>query len=160
MFDRPWTGWAGLVARLGVGSVWIVAGALKLGDPAASVRAVRAYQLLPEAIVPTVGHALPAVEIAVGSCLVVGLLTRGASVVSVLMFAAFVFGISWAWAKGLSIECGCFGGGGFDKDASDDYPWEILRDVGLVLLSVGLVWLKRTRLALDNLIFPSERMPP
>ena len=48
--------WFLLAARLLVGGVWVVAGALKLPDPAASVRAVRAYDLLPEAIVPTVGH--------------------------------------------------------------------------------------------------------
>ena len=41
------------------GGVWIVAGALKLPDPAESVRAVRAYDLLPEAIVPAVGYLLP-----------------------------------------------------------------------------------------------------
>ena len=35
--------WFGLVARLVTGGVWLVAGALKLPDPAASVRAVRAY---------------------------------------------------------------------------------------------------------------------
>ena len=49
-----------------VGAVWIVAGLLKLPDPAASVRAVRAYDLLPEAIVPTVGHLLPVLEVVVG----------------------------------------------------------------------------------------------
>src|SRR4051794_13609155 len=52
-----WAGiwrWAGLVARLVVGGVWIAAGWLKLPDPAESVRAVRAYDLLPESIVPTV----------------------------------------------------------------------------------------------------------
>ena len=50
-----------------VGGVWIVAGALKLPDPAASVRAVRAYDLLPESVVPTVGHLLPVLEVVVGS---------------------------------------------------------------------------------------------
>src|SRR5687768_6921152 len=104
--------WIGLVARLVVGAVWIVAGVLKLPDPAGSVRAVRAYQLLPEAVVPTVGYVLPIVEVVVGALLVLGLLTRGSAVVSLVLFAAFIFGISWAWAQGLQIECGCFGGGG------------------------------------------------
>ena len=47
--------WIGLAARLVTGGVWIVAGLLKLPDPAESVRAVRAYDLLPESVVPTVG---------------------------------------------------------------------------------------------------------
>ena len=62
--------WFGLVARLVTGGVWIVAGALKLPDPADSVRAVRAYDLLPEAVVPAVGHLLPVVEVVIGLCLV------------------------------------------------------------------------------------------
>ncbi len=69
--------WIGLVARLVTGGVWLVAGALKLPDPAASVRAVRAYDLLPESVVPLVGHTLPVLEVVVGLCLVLGLLTPG-----------------------------------------------------------------------------------
>ena len=112
-YSRVVQQWVGLVARLVTGGVWIVAGALKLPDPAASVRAVRAYDLLPEAIVPTVGHLLPVLEVVIGVCLVLGLLTRAAAVLSSLLFLAFIVGISSAWARGLQIECGCFGGGGY-----------------------------------------------
>lgn len=48
-----------LLARLVVGGVWIAAGATKIGDLDASVRAVRAYQLLPELAAQVVGAALP-----------------------------------------------------------------------------------------------------
>ena len=146
--------WFGLAARLVVGGVWIAAGALKLPDPAASVRAVRAYDLLPESVVPTVGHLLPVVEVVVGLCLVLGVLVRWMSVASVLLFAAFIFGISAAWSRGLRIECGCFGGGGYDPNATSEYPREIARDVGLLLLSAYLVWRPRTRWSLDGLLFP------
>lgn len=154
--------WIGLGARLVVGGYFVAAGALKLPDPAESVLAVRAYQLLPEAVVPTVGHALPVVELVVGACLLLGLLTRGAAVVTFVLLAAFVFGISWAWAKGLQIECGCFGGGGTKAGASDKYPGEIARDLGLAALSAYLVWRPRSRLATDSLLFPvreTERVP-
>ena len=148
----------GLLARLLTGGVWIVAGLAKLPDPAASVRAVRAYQLLPEAIVPTVGHLLPVVEIVVGAALVLGLLTRGAALVSLLLFVAFVIGIASVWARGLSIDCGCFGGGGYRKGADSEYPWEIARDAGLGLLSLWLVVRPRTWLALDSLLFRRTEM--
>jgi uncharacterized membrane protein YphA (DoxX/SURF4 family) len=152
--------WVGLVARLVTGGVWVVAGALKLPDPAGSVRAVRAYDLLPESIVPTVGHLLPVVEIVVGLLLVLGLLTRAAAVVSSLLFLAFIVGIASAWARGLQIECGCFGGGGTSADAADDYPWEIARDVGLLALSLWLVWRPQSRFSLDALLFRrTERVP-
>ena len=147
--------WWGVVARLVTGGVWVVAGALKLPDLAASVRAVRAYDLLPEAVVPVVGQLLPIVEVVVGACLVLGLLTRASAVVSAGLFLAFVVGIASAWARGLQIDCGCFGGGGQVADATSEYPLEIARDVGLLLLSLWLVVRPRSHLALDNHIFRS-----
>lgn len=147
--------WVGTVLRLVTGGVWVVAGALKLPDPAASVRAVRAYDLLPESIVPSVGHLLPVVEVVIGVCLILGLLVRGVSAVSALLFLAFVIGIAAAWSRGLRIDCGCFGGGGYDPDASEAYPKDIARDVALMLASLWLVWRPRTRVAIDNVIFGS-----
>lgn len=154
-----WTGWLGLSFRLLVGGVWIVAGALKLPDPAASVRAVRAYQLLPEAVVPSVGYALPIVEVLVGASLVLGLLVRMNAVLSALLFAAFIVGIASAWARGLQIDCGCFGGGGYDADAPAKYPYEIARDLGLLFASAWLVLRPRAPWALDNRILYDDRSP-
>ena len=149
-------GWFGFAARLVVGGVWVVAGALKLPDPAASVRSVRAYQLLPEGVVPLVGYALPVLEILVGACLVLGLLTRLSAAVSALMLVAFVVGISAAWARGLQIECGCFGGGSSPTaDATSAYPWDIARDVGLLLLSLWLVRRPATPWAADRRLLPT-----
>jgi uncharacterized membrane protein YphA (DoxX/SURF4 family) len=152
----------GLLARVVVGGVWVVAGALKLSDPAGNVRSVRAYRLLPEAVVPVVGHALPILEILVGACLLVGVLTRLAAAVSALMLSAFVIGIASAWARGLSIECGCFGGGGggVSGDPRPAYAWEIARDLGLLLLSLWLVRRPRTPVALDNVLLPEPQHVP
>jgi uncharacterized membrane protein YphA (DoxX/SURF4 family) len=145
----------GLLARLLVGGVWVVAGVLKLPAPAENVRAVRAYDLLPESVVPVVGHGLPVLEVLVGLCLVLGLFTRVAAAVSALLLLAFVVGIASAWGRGLSIECGCFGGGaGPAANARAKYPWEIARDVGLLALSIWLVWRPRTPWAVDNRLLP------
>ena len=148
-------GWLGLLARLVVGGVWLYAGWLKVGDPEASTTAVRAYQLLPLDVADAVGRVLPALEVAVGLLLVLGLLSRWAAVVSALLLAAFVVGIVSVWVRGIPIDCGCFGGGGYDPDAFAQYPWEIARDAGLVLASAYVFWARRTRLALDNLVFPA-----
>ncbi len=147
-------GWLVLAARLVVGGVWIVAGALKIPDPASSVQAVRAYRLLPEAVVPTVGQLLPVVEVVVGLALVVGLLTRTMAVASAVLFVAFIIGIASAWARGLTIDCGCFGGGGYDPDAAEKYPWEIARDVALLAGSLFVAAVgHRGRGALDHVLF-------
>jgi len=147
--------WAGLVARLVTGGVWIYAGALKLPDPDQSVAAVRAYEILPGTSAQTVGQLLPILEVVVGSLLVLGVLVRGAAVVSTLLFLAFIAGIISVWARGIEIDCGCFGGGGYDPDATSKYPWEIARDTGLLALSVFLVWLPRSRWTLDSILFRS-----
>ncbi len=147
--------WIGVVARLVLGGVWIAAGLLKIGDPAENVRAVRAYELLPETLVQVVGYSLPLLEILVGVLLLVGLATRWMAILSAVMLVAFIIGISSAWARGLSIECGCFGGGGGPAEgAKDKYPWELARDVGLLALSAWLIWRPRTPYALDNTVMP------
>ncbi len=153
-------GWLGLVARLVTGGVWIVAGALKVGDAQGSIEAVRAYELLPAGLVDPVGLALPAVELVVGLALVLGVFTRAAAVVSALLFVAFIVGIASVWIRGIEIDCGCFGGGGAEPGASSAYPWEIARDAALFAASVYIVVLRRTRLALDNLIFPTRPAAP
>ncbi|NRQ36191.1 DoxX family membrane protein [Nonomuraea sp. NN258] len=139
------------VARLVLAGVLIAAGALKIGNPADSVVAVKAYQLLPDAIAVPVGQLLPILEIVVGVLLVVGLLTRVAAVISGLLMFAFVFGIAWAWANGLRIDCGCFGGGGqLGQGQEPTYLIDILRDFGLVLLAAWIVRFPPGRLALDS----------
>lgn len=144
---RPWTA---TLARLVLAGVFAAAGLSKLPDPAESVRAVRAYRILPENLVPAVGHALPLLEVAIAILLVVGLAVRMAAVLSAVLLAAFVIGIASAAARGLSIDCGCFGGGGEVAPGDTRYTAEIVRD--LVLLAVALLLAHRpaSRFALDG----------
>lgn len=146
--------WLGLLARLVLGGVWLWAGLAKLPHPQTSISAVRAYQLLPTGLAETVGHVLPWLEVVVGACLVLGLLIRFTGVVSGLLLVAFVIGMISVWSRGIEIDCGCFGSGGPNPDASKQYPWEIARDVGLLALSLFLVWRPRTALAVDSVLFP------
>ncbi len=146
--------WIGLVARLIVGVVDLIAGLVKFPDPAGNVRQVRAFDILPEAIVPTVGHALPTIEIIIGVALILGLLTRLFAVIGALFFLAFIIGIASAWARGLEINCGCFGSHGVPADPHRQYAVDIARDIGLLICCLWLVVWPRTRFALDNLLFP------
>jgi uncharacterized membrane protein YphA (DoxX/SURF4 family) len=151
---RAWWPWLGLLARLVVGTVWIVAGLLKVQNLDASTRAVRNFRVLPETIVPFIGHLLPLLEIAVGVLLVIGLAVPAIAAVSALLQLAFIIGIAQAWARGLQLDCGCFGGGGAATgDATRGYILDIARDTGLLALSVALVVLPRTRWAADTLIW-------
>ncbi|MFI7446871.1 MauE/DoxX family redox-associated membrane protein [Nonomuraea sp. NPDC049714] len=143
--------WVTTVARLVLGGVLIAAGGLKIGNPADSVVAVRAYELLPEQVATAAGYGLPIVEVVVGVLLIVGLMTRVAAVIAALLMFAFVFGIAWAWAHGLRIDCGCFGGGGqLGAGQEPTYLLDIVRDFGLVLLGAWIVRFPPGRFALDR----------
>lgn len=143
----------GLVARLLLGGVVVVAGGLKLLHPAQSVLAVRGYQLLPYDVASSVGYALPLLEVVVGVLLLLGFFTRPAALVGGLLMVAFIIGISSAWARGISIDCGCFGGGGTIAAAQTQYPKEILRDTGLLLCGLWLLVRPRSLFSLDGRLF-------
>jgi uncharacterized membrane protein YphA (DoxX/SURF4 family) len=143
----------GLLARLIVGVVLIWAGALKVTSPAVSARAVNAFQILPYDVARYVGYALPLVEVLIGLLLVIGLFTRVAAVVGGLLMVAFIIGIASAWARGLSIDCGCFGGGGTIAAAQTQYPLDILRDLGVAACAAWLVVRPRTAYSLDHRLF-------
>jgi uncharacterized membrane protein YphA (DoxX/SURF4 family) len=143
--------WISFAARLALAFVWAWAGWAKIADPDAATRAERAYDLFPEAMVKPIAWGLPFVELALALLLLVGLATRPAAWVSAVLFVAFIAMIGSAWARGLSIDCGCFGGGGVTNrfDASR-YAEEIVRDVVLLGLALFLALGPRSALALDE----------
>ncbi len=141
--------WISLLVRLGMAGILIAAALPKMLDADESVRAVRAYRLLPEALVPFVGTALPYFELVLAIVLIAGVFTRWTAIVWLLMMAAFVFGVAWAWSKGYSIDCGCFGGGGDIPEGTTDYPGHMLERAGFVALGVFLLVFPRTPLSLD-----------
>lgn len=142
--------WVSLGVRLVLAVVALWAGVAKVGDLESSVRAVRAYDLLPGGLADVVGYGLPVVEIIVGLLLLAGLLTRYAALANGLLMVGFVVGVASAWARGLSIDCGCFGGGGAVDADETEYLTVLLRDAGLVLGSAFLVRWPRSRLSADG----------
>lgn len=143
----------GLLARLTLGVVLVIAGYLKVGNTTGAARAVQAYRVMPYDLAAYVGYALPIVEIIVGLLLVVGLFTRFAAAVGATLMVLFIAGISQAWARGLTIDCGCFGGGGQVAASATKYPQEIARDVGLALCGAWLVWRPASLAGLDRFWF-------
>lgn len=143
----------GVLARLTLGIVLLVAGALKVTSPAGSARAVRAFQILPYDFAGYVGYVLPVVEILVGLLLVAGLFTRVSALAGGLLMVAFVIGIIAAWARGLNIDCGCFGGGGTIEASQTQYLADLLRDAGLVACAAWLVVRPRSAYSVDHRLF-------
>ena len=150
MTRRAWLPWVSTAARLTLGAVMLVAGALKIADPVTAAQAVRAYELLPEALVTPVGWGLPFLELAIGLLLIVGFGTRPAGLAAGLFMVVFIAAVSSAWARGLSIDCGCFGGGGTVAAGQTKYLQEILRDTGLLVLAGWLFVRPFSKFALES----------
>ena len=142
--------WMSLLARLVLGGVLLLAGYLKAFSPDKSQMAVRAYEILPISVANFLGIILPWLEIGAGLLLLVGLGIRYASIFGSVLMLIFVIAISQAWARGLSIDCGCFGGGGKVAPGETKYLSEILRDLGLAAMGIYLIRYPKTRFALEK----------
>ena len=142
--------WLTLFARLILGGVLLAAGALKIGNLQKSAMAVRAYELLPVSLANFLGYTLPWVEIGVGLLLITGALVRISGLIGAITMLAFIIAISQAWARGLSIDCGCFGGGGAIDPEDTKYLSEIIRDIGLLILGIYLYFYPKGRFGLDK----------
>ena len=142
--------WLGLAARLILGGTLIVAGYLKFDELDKSQMAVRAYEMLPISLANFLGIVVPFFELAVGILLVIGAAVRISGALSALLMIGFMIAISQAWARGLSIDCGCFGGGGQVEPGTASYLPELLRDGGLGLLAIYLFFYPQSKFGLDR----------
>jgi uncharacterized membrane protein YphA (DoxX/SURF4 family) len=140
----------GTVARLGLAAVWLVSGAIKAVDPNQTYAAVRAYQILPAGAVAPVAAILPFLELAFGLLVLVGIGQRLMGVLSAALLLVYIAGVAQSWARGLTIDCGCFGGGGQVAAGQTQYPQEILRDIGFLALAVWLAVRPRSLFSVDG----------
>jgi uncharacterized membrane protein YphA (DoxX/SURF4 family) len=139
---RPmiWSRWISTICRFVLAAVWLWAGLAKAADPWMAERAVDAYQLVPAMLVKPVAWGLPFIEIGLAMLLALGIATRTIATISMALLGAFMIGIGSAWARGIQIACGCFGGGGADPSATwISYFWEIARDAAVAGMAARLV---------------------
>lgn len=122
-----------LISRLILGSVFIYASFDKIVNPGDFAKIVGNYHVLPFGIENLLAIILPWVEFIAGLCLIVGVMVDGATILVILMNIVFIFAITQALARGISVECGCF------SVASDTGSAigvkTILRDIGYLFLA-------------------------
>ena len=142
--------WIGLVCRLTLGGVLFVAGYLKVDKLEVSQMAVRSYELLPIPIANFLGQTLPFFEVVIGLLLILGAATRVVAALGGFTMFIFIIAIGQAWARGLNIDCGCFGGGGTVAPGETRYLQEILRDAGLVAMALFLLRYPVSKFSVDK----------
>jgi uncharacterized membrane protein YphA (DoxX/SURF4 family) len=125
--------YAVLLLRLLLGLVFVYAAYTKLRDPwTLFAMSIDSYRLLPEWGVITLARTLPWFELVLGLVLISGLALRYASVAGAALLGVFFIIMIISYARGLAIDCGCFGPG----EALG--PKTLLRDGTLVLLAIAL----------------------
>ncbi len=160
-FNARYQGFITLVFRLILGGVLVVAGAIKAFSPSDAASAVAAYKILPNQIAHILGYALPWLELAIGLLLIIGVSVRFAAITGGIVMVLFIAAIISVWARGLLIDCGCFGGGGAidpSKAAAvhRTYFLEILRDAGLALSAIYLYFFPYGRFGIEKLSLNNE----
>ena len=135
MFGQPLT-W---LLRVTVGAAFVLAGVLKIAAPARFAGAVGNYRLVPHELINLVAIVVPWIEVVAGLCVLAGFWLRSGALIITAMTAVFFFVITSALARGLNIECGCFGTVGGKTIGLQN----LAIDLAFFCLSAQLMW--RTR---------------
>lgn len=121
------------VCRLLLGGIFLWAGAVKALDVPAFAGQIAAYQLLPYAWNYAVAATLPYVELLAGGLLLVNARIKPAALLTALLNVLFVIILLSVLARGLDIDCGCFG-----PDAGTTPLQALGRDLVLIALAIAV----------------------
>jgi uncharacterized membrane protein YphA (DoxX/SURF4 family) len=124
-----------VVFLLGIafGALFIWSGVGKLKDPISFVEAIRNFRLVGDPYAVVLALFIPWVELFAGIGVMWDKLRAGSAWVLALSLLGITLAIISAWARGLDISCGCFGG-----DETINYPIKIAQNLGLIGTAVFL----------------------
>lgn len=115
-------------AQLAVGLLLAWAALAKLGDIPALARDVHHFRLVPAAAENLLAVVLPWIELAAALSMLLGIRPRAGALVAAACLAVFTAAVALALARGLNIECGCFG----TASASRVGAWKLVSNAGLL----------------------------
>lgn len=121
--------------RIILGFVFIFAAISKAAEPEAFAKAIYNYKLLPLFLINILAITLPWIELSAGLLLVFGVSVKENSAILSGMLLVFIIAIAISLARGLDINCGCFG----TVDGSKVGLMKILENVGLLFLGLILI---------------------
>jgi putative oxidoreductase len=97
------------IFRIILSVVFIFAGIEKIIDPEGFSTSIANYKLLPLSLVNIAAITLPWIEVAAGLFLLFGVATKENTFLINSMLLIFIIAIGISVARGLNIDCGCFG---------------------------------------------------
>lgn len=129
LLRHPWTI---LGCRLAIGLIFLFAALPKIGDVASFAKQVHNFRLVPLPLENLFAMSLPWVELVVALALITGFHARAGGWLASGLMVVFVLAVGQAVARGLDIECGCFG----TADASQVGIVKLLEDLGMLALAL------------------------
>jgi putative oxidoreductase len=121
--------------RILLGTVFIYAAISKASDAEGFARAIANYKLLPIFLINILALILPWVELCAGILLIFGVSVKENSMILGGLLVVFIVAILISLARGLNIDCGCFGTVGGTKVGIQ----KILENIGLLLSAIILI---------------------
>jgi uncharacterized membrane protein YphA (DoxX/SURF4 family) len=134
--------------RVFLGFAFVGAAVDKAADPNAFAVSIGYYKLVGPTVALIVATILPWIELLCGLFLIFGIMPRGSSLLILLMLLVFTAGVVSGILRGLDISCGCF-----TRDPGvGKIGWmKVLENVGLILLSVFLLFSKSERFSVVDI---------
>lgn len=126
-----------LVAQVAIALVFLAAALGKISDPGAFAKQIHYFRLAPIGFENTIAIMLPWIELVAALALLMRAQPRSGALVTAGLMVLFVAVVAAALARGLDIECGCFG----TSDAGRVGAAKLLENVGLLALA-GIASLK------------------
>jgi len=99
------------VLALAVAAVFIYAGIDKIRDPLEFADSIAAFDILPATLIDLLALGLPPFEIACGLLLIAPQTRKVGALAVAIISAVFFAAVLSALARGLTLDCGCFGSG-------------------------------------------------
>jgi len=127
-----------LLARFILGAVFIYASLDKIADPVSFSTNIDNYHISPIAINNLAALILPWIELIIGLSLITGVFLDGASILTIGLLALFIFIITQAYMRGISLECGCFKTAVDPSlgDLKQEMLWRIFEDILFLVLAI------------------------
>ena len=117
-----WNRVTALVLRMFVGAVFVYASMDKIVHPGQFAQMVNNYRIVPHVLINLFAVVLPWIELVIGLCLILGVFSDAASVVTAGLLLVFIAASIIALMRGLDISCGCFSTSGEGARAG----WDVI----------------------------------
>ena len=97
------------ICQIAIGILLAWAGLAKIGDLRAFAAQLHNFRMMPVPIENLVAMTLPWIELLAALALIFGVRARAGAMLASAMLTVFTVAVLFAMARGLDIECGCFG---------------------------------------------------